>query len=328
MADPTALVAKLGEFKSLDKRLLISRTQWGSIDFSDAASDVDNVFEIADLLRDLPLERLPANAIQQITQALEDVLVWVRKMDAFTLQTSNPSNERNDVVNNLAVQQQNLYVQTHNWIPFLAYLKGDIPAQLGRITASAGQAEKIKADFEVYAAAQRTEIDSTVKATREAAAEAGVGSFTEDFLKEALQREEDAGKWLTRSSWGAAISVVAAIGFMFLHPPQDSYLVIQYATSKVVILALLIGVTAWCAGNYKANKHQATVSRFKAHALKTFQAFVQASDNEAVKDSVLLETTRSIFTHAQSGYLSNESTNDGTPRVLEIIKNATGSGNS
>lgn len=324
MSDPTILTAKLDQFGALDKRLLISRTEWGSIDFSAAANDIDAIFEIAGLLRDLPLERLPANAIQQITDSLESVLVWVRKMDSFNLQQQNPANERNDIVNNIAVQQQNLYIQTHNWIPFLAYLKGDIPAQLGRITSSVGQAETLKSQFDAYANAQKSEIDSIVKATREAAAEAGVGSFTDDFLNDASSRDSDAGVWLKRSMYAAATSLVVAIGFFFVHPLQNQYSMVQYATSKIVILAMLIGITAWCAGNYKANKHQATVSRFKAHALKTFQAFVQASDNETVKDSVLLETTRAIFAQGQSGYLKSESASEGTPRILEVIKNATG----
>ena len=62
MADASQLVAKLDQFKSLDSRLLISRTEWGNIEFSAAAKDIDSVFEIVGLLRDLPLERLPTNA--------------------------------------------------------------------------------------------------------------------------------------------------------------------------------------------------------------------------------------------------------------------------
>lgn len=324
MSDPASLNEKLGQFDSYDKRLLISRTEWGSIDFSAAAADVDSVFEVASLLRDLPLQRLPANAISQITDAFEAVLTWLRKMDEFNLQQSNPAHARNEIVNNLAVQQQNLYLQTHNWIPFLAYLKGDIPAQLGRITSSAGQAEASKAEFDKFVSAQRGEIESIVQATREAAAEAGVGSFTEDFLEDAKSRERDADTWLSRSVIAALASLIVAVGFFFVQPPDNQYSMIQYATSKIVILAMLIGITAWCAGNYKANKHQGTVSRFKAHALKTFQAFVQATDNDAVKDSVLLETTRAIFTQGQSGYIKGDASSEGTPRILEVIKNATG----
>lgn len=320
MADASQLVAKLEQFKSLDPRLLISRTEWGNIEFSAAAKDIDSVFEIVGLLRDLPLERLPTNAIQQIADALDRVLHWLTRNNNFTLQEGVPTNVRDEIVNNLAVQQQDLYVNTHNWIPFLAYVKGDIPQQLGRITTSVGQAEQANTDFSNYASEKRKEIDSVVQATREAAAEAGVGEFTKDFLADAAARDEDAGTWLTRATAATVVTLGVAIVFFFVKAPENQYSLIQFSTSKIVILAMLIGITAWCAGNYKANKHQATVGRFKAHALRTFQAFVQASDNPAVKDAVLLETTRAIFTHAQSGYLKGEALSESAPRILELIK--------
>ncbi|MGY0798170.1 hypothetical protein ACW7G0_03820 [Lysobacter sp. A286] len=322
MPDTTKLEAKLHQFDEIDKRLLIQRTEWGSIDFSAAANDIDSVYEIVSILQGLPLERLPANAISEISNSLDQVWVWIEKSNKFTLGDGNPAGTRDNIVNNIAAVQQALYITTHQWIPFLAYLKGDIPAQLGQITSSVTLAEQAKGDFDEYLSTQRTELDNIIQATREASAEAGVGEFTQDFANDAVDRESDARTWLTRSSVAAVVTLIAAFIFFFLRPDLDNLSVIQYTTSKIVILAMLIAMTAWCAGNYKANKHQAAVSRHKAHALKTFQAFVQASDNPSVKDAVLLETTRSIFTHAQTGFLKSDSPPDGSARILEIIKSA------
>ncbi len=326
MADATKLQESIKKVLAYDKNRLVSRTDWGSINFSAAATDLDAIFEIALLLNDLPVERLPASAVSSIANALDSAASWLERNDKFDLNNGGTPASRDEIVNNLKNQHENLYSNIHVWVPFLAYLKGDIPEQLNRITGSVEQAERARDEFKVFSTEQRGEIEAIVKATREAAAEAGVGSFTEDFLRDSDEREVDAKRWLTRSTWSAVMSLVVAISFFFVHPPQNQYSMVQYAISKVVILAMLIGITAWCAGNYKANMHQAAVSRFKAHALKTFQAFVQASENEAIKDAVLLETTRSIFAHAQSGYLKGEASTDGTPRILEIIKNATGVG--
>lgn len=321
MSDTTQLEAKLARFGEVDKRLLIQRTEWGSIDFSAAASDIDSIYEIVSILRDLPLSRLPQNAVMDITNSLDQVWIWIERTNTFSLGDGSPSDTRNNIVNNMAAMQQSLYVTAHQWIPFLAYLKGDIPAQLGQITTSVAQAQQAKGEFDGYLTGQRTELDRIIQATREASAEAGVGEFTQDFANDAAAREADAGTWLTRSTWAAVITLIAAFVFFFVRPNNlDSIALVQYTTSKIVILAMLIGVTAWCAGNYKANKHQAAVSRHKAHALKTFQAFVQASDNPMVKDAVLLETTRSIFTHSQTGYLKGESPSEAPSRILEIIK--------
>lgn len=320
MADTAQLEAKLSRFGEVDKRLLIQRTEWGSIDFSAAAGDIDSIYEIVSILRDLPLSRLPANALTEIGNALDQVWQWIDRNNRFSLSEGNPGDVRNNIVNNLAAVQQSLYVTTHQWIPFLAYLKGDIPAQLGQITTSVAQAEQAKANFETYLRDRRSELDQIIQATREASAEAGVGEFTQDFANDSVARETDATTWLSRSAVAAVATLVVAILFFFFRPDLNGVALIQYTTSKLVILAMLIAITAWCAGNYKANKHQASVSRHKAHALKTFQAFVQASDNPAIKDAVLLETTRSIFTHSQTGFLKGESSSDGPSRILEVIK--------
>ena len=320
MTDATPLLTKLAQFDSLPKDHLIQRTEWGSIDFRAASKDIDSIYEIVEILRDLPLDRLPSNAIQAISDQLDSVLVWINREHTFTLSQGNPAASRDEIVNNMSVVQQGLYVATHQWIPFLAYLKGDIPAQLRQITSSVALAETARAGFEQYLDGSRSELDKIIQATREASAEAGVGQFTSEFLTEAGSRDSDADSWLKRSVSAAFVTLGTAVGFFFIHAPETQYGVVQYTTSKVVILAMLIAITAWCAGNFKANKHQATVNRFKAHALRTFQAFVQASDNETVKNAVLLETTRAIFAQSQTGYLKGDIPNEGSSRIVEIIK--------
>lgn len=318
------LEALIDRFKNIDKRLLISRTEWGSIDFSAASRDIDSIYDIVGLLIDLPIDRLPKSAANQISDSLDRVLTWIDKVNTFNLASGNPSAVRDEIVNNLAVQQQDLYVNTQNWIPFLAYLKGDIPNQLRQITTSVEQAKSSDREFSDYLNTRRGELDGILKATREAAAEAGVGVFTDDFLNDARAREEDAETWLRRAAVGAFGTLIAAVLVFFLPLPENQYALIQFSTTKLVVLAMLIAVTAWCASNFKANKHQATVSRHKAHALRTFQAFVQASDNPVVKDAVLLETTRAIFAHAATGYLKGDVASESPSRVVEIVKGAEG----
>jgi hypothetical protein len=120
--------------------------------------------------------------------------------------------------------------------------------------------------------------------------------------------------------------LIAAAGFLFSDPASSAIELTQVTTSKVVFLGVLIAATAWCAGIYKANKHQSTVNRHKAHSLKTFRAFVSATDDESVRDAVLIETTRAIFSQGTSGYVTSEPGSDGTSRVIEILKSATDRG--
>ena len=77
---------------------------------------------------------------------------------------------------------------------------------------------------------------------------------------------------------------------------------------------------------YKAAKHQAAVNRHRGNALKTFQAFVKATNDDSTRDAVLLETTRSIFALTNTGYLDTggEGSSDGAVKVLEIVKSIAG----
>jgi hypothetical protein len=79
--------------------------------------------------------------------------------------------------------------------------------------------------------------------------------------------------------------------------------------------------TVWCGRIYKATKHQAVTNQHRANALKTFQAFVKAALDDATRDAVLLETTRSIFTIAPSGYLeTSEPSAEPVSKLMEIIR--------
>ncbi len=316
------LRTKIGEFLGIDQGTLITRTQWGDLTFEDVKSDVDAIYGIVHLLNGLPLERLPKNAANDIFNVLTDSLSWIQRIDKFTIHEGSPAQNKNEIATHLSGVQENLYNRTHQWIPFLAYLKGDIPAQLDAITTSVGRAEKTNQDFDQYATDKKKSIDEAVAAAREASAKAGAAHFTKDFLDDAKERNDEADKWQIRALVSAAITVGTAIGFFFWRAPNEAYAVVQFTTSKLVILAMLIAITAWCAGNFRANKHQATVSRHKGHALQTFQAFVQASDNPEIKDAVLLETTRSIFSHVQSGYLKNDQSQDAAPRVMEVMRSS------
>ncbi len=313
----------LDGIRGIDSANLITRPAWGSINFSAASSAFQSIYEIVSMLYSLPIERLPSSAANQISEALESAGRVLIRINTFAIEnSSNPNGERDQMVGEMLSMEQHVYQSTQAWIPFLAYLRGDIPRQLDEIARSVSASKSSADDFGRFIEERKGELDRIVQAAREASAKAGVGHFTQDFAADAVSRDGDAEKWLTRATVSAVLTVAVAIAFFFVQAPDQTIPAIQFGTSKLVILAMLIAVTAWCAGNFKANKHQAVVSRHKAHALSTFQAFVQASDNPAIRDAVLLETTRSIFAHAQTGYLRAEGSSESSSQVVEIIKSS------
>jgi hypothetical protein len=322
MGDQAELLKQtMEQILAIDKKSLISRSDWGNLKFEAASDALESIYQIVGILSGLPYERLPDAASAQVREALVRTYTWIDKNNRFAIETANnPSAERDQIVQSLNSQEQDLYQASQQWIPFLAYLKGDIPRQLEDIVTSVAAAKSKDELFGKFVLERQEQFDKIISVAREASAKAGVGVFTRDFREDSEKRDMDASKWLRFSAGAAAATVAVAVLFFFVHPPSQTPALVQYVTSKVIVLSMLIAVTAWCAGNYKANKHQATVGRYKAHALQTFQAFVQASDDQSVRDAVLLETTRAIFAHSQSGYLKSEFAGESPAKMIEIIK--------
>jgi hypothetical protein len=68
------------------------------------------------------------------------------------------------------------------------------------------------------------------------------------------------------------------------------------------------------------------VNEHRVNALKTFGAFVEASKgDEAIRNAVLLETTRSILAIQPNGYLeAGSESGEAVSRVIEVVKTTTG----
>lgn len=133
--------------------------------------------------------------------------------------------------------------------------------------------------------------------------------------------ESQAKIWLKATIILAATSLVFALYFLFSNPDVSSVAnAIQFISSKILILFLLIMATLWCGNIYKATKHQAAANKFKGNSLKTFQAFVKATDDDSIRDAVLVETTRAIFNETTTGYLNYDSSTEKSTKVVEVIR--------
>jgi hypothetical protein len=159
----------------------------------------------------------------------------------------------------------------------------------------------------------------------EAAASVGVAHFTADFNAESSSQDESAERWLKATAGVAVLTLAASIALVFvpIQPDATTPQVIQMFTSKVVILGLLFTATIWCGRLYKAARHQGSINKHRANALRTFQAFTKAASDDAARNAILMETTKSIFAITPTGYLDNESAPDGGFRIVEVVKHAT-----
>lgn len=305
---------------------LISRpTDWGAITFEMAQQHIDLARSIANDLSAMPLTYLTDQAAQEISEHIPNVATYLQQIDEFKLEGALSDN-RNAIADNLKAVVESFHSVTSHWIPYLAYKHGDFSKNIRQIEATLAGAKTHLDEAGTYAKAKRDEVEKIVEATREASASAGAVAFTHEFDKEARTLAAGSRRWLGVAALFAACTVAAAvISFFWPALPDDanSWATLRHVVAKVSVIAVLFTGTVWCGRIYRAIRHQSSINRHRALSLKTFQAFVQATDDPATRDAVLLAATRSIFANVPTGLVDERSASqDASVNVLEIGKSA------
>jgi hypothetical protein len=167
------------------------------------------------------------------------------------------------------------------------------------------------------------EVATLAGATRQAIARSTVARFATDFEKTANEHARFAGRWLCGSAMLAAVTVATALAFLFYAQPvgeMTSAPAWQTVVTKVVVVSIFYYAAVWSSRMYRAHRHLAVVNKHRQNALETFQAFTQSADKDSeIKNAVLLETTRCIFSPGVSGYLKEEEENPAS-RIVEVLK--------
>lgn len=304
---------------------LLTNPDWGKITFEGCRTELERTYSMLNQFKLLPLDLLPDGPTQQIVSTLPPIKQTIDRIRSFSIESGNPTGTRDQLVIQIKSQADQFFTAAHLYIPYLAYQKGDVQRNINELTRSVEEAGQLvdgtKRDIEQ----RRGEIGEIIVAAREAAASVGIAHFTADFNAEANTQDQSAEKWLKATAGLAAMTILAALLMVFVPVKPDATIpqVIQLFTSKIVILGLLFTATIWCGRLYKAARHQSSINKHRANALRTFQAFTKAASDDAARDAVLMESTKSIFAITPSGFLDNESAPDGGLKIVEVVKHAT-----
>lgn len=260
--------------------------------------------------------------VTQIKQSLDNVQKLFTEIDKFSISVDNATQLKNSFITQAKQRADHLYTAASQWIPFLAYQKGDIAENVKNLTAAVTEANSIVTTAKTDIETKQGEIQSIVTQAREASAAAGAAVFTKDFSREADKCAESAKTWLKITVGIASCAIILGLVFVFL--PQsglDSGQLVQRLVGKFAILGFLITATLWCGRIYKALMHQSSVNRHRSLSIQTLQAFANAAGDVQAKDAVLLEVTRAVFGSTQTGYIdSKDSHQDASIKVFDIAK--------
>ena len=312
---------EIEKFLKFEKESLITRTEWGTINFENSRPDFDRIHDIVNYLKVLPLDVLTIQALTDIKNEISSTNNLFKQINEFSIETGTPAPQRDQFINQIQAQADSLYTQASPWIPFMAYQKGDVAQNIESLTISVQKAEKLIDSAKQSVADKETEIQDIIVKAREASAAAGAAVFTKDFERESVDLQGKANKWLRITGILAAGSIIIALTMWYLtEPGLDKGQLWQKLGIKIAILGILISGTFWCGKIYKALMHQASINKHRALSIQTLQAFSAAVEDVAAKDAVVVEATRAIFGNAPTGYIDNSQSSDGDIKIFEIAK--------
>jgi len=278
------------------------------------------------LFRDLKganLDDFPDSALNHLLSLTNNTIERFEKIKAFQPEEEDTPGEVRD---KLIQDIDNQYDPQFNHIyPILAYSFGkgtdfESLVEEARTTVSRVKEEAKKAEL------ARKEAEDTLKQARKAAAGVGVTKHAIIFKSEADSHKIKGLYWLGATVVLAILTV--AFGFWSISYYIDKIIstaqAVQVGISKIVIFAVLYFVLVWAGRIYKAQQHNCVVNRHRHNALNTFETFVKATEDEQVKNAVLIQATQAIFSPQHSGFTAQEKELSASPRVLEICRSFVG----
>ena len=119
--------------------------------------------------------------------------------------------------------------------------------------------------------------------------------------------------------------IAAALSLFFLFLPEVLEISKNYGTNeiglgliisalflKIFILSIIAVAINYSVKSLSAQNHLYATNKFKANSLASFQAFLDATDNGQVIDSIIQQVASAVYSKNVSGYLSKDDSSSKT----------------
>lgn len=286
------------------------------------------IIELFKRVKEVNLKEVPYNLLKNFNAQLNGALTYFYQAKDFNPAVNNAAGVRQGIIDNIRNSFDAYH--THS-VPILSIgllNSNDLSVERSKMNQLVADLESEKKNSKEESEKKLKELNDIIENAKSFATQAGVSKHSTLFKSESDFHETEAKKWLGYTvKILIAIAVVAiALAFVGLLFKENNEIV-QFTITKVVVLTALFYGLSITNRNYKAHKHNAVMNKHRQNALSTFETFSSAaSADDQTKNAVLLETTHSIFSNQQTGYLKSEGDSESNSKIIEIIKSITTKG--
>lgn len=314
-------LAKIAELNPKD---LIRREELGTeMNFADAEDDFEQAINLFKKLNDIDTSLLPNEKLNSLNTQMNDFLSAIDSIKTFS--ATQGLQERNSRISRIKGSNYNTWYNAISpVVSFCTKAGTDYEALQRKARESVENLSKELVKAAEERAKAQEEIQETLAAVKKAAAEVGVTQHTTNFKDAADYFAKGKALW-TKVIIGLLVTIIIYSFVVFWACPIEMkepylYVFLQTSLPRFTGLIALFYALFVSTNNYRAQAHNYIVNKNRQNALSTFETFVKASDNDEIKNAVLLQTTKAIFSNTQSGYLKNESMGDEGSQIIEIVK--------
>lgn len=322
-------IAKLAlEEESIDS--FIARPELGPLNFEDIRPDLLFLQSIVELIKTVDQDTTPKSIYDELQRVRTSYEALFNRVRVFSVAVDNPKAQRSEIINGVIDAVGQSLTRSILLLNAVTTLGGN-SAFSKKIEESRRQLtlQQLETAEQVAHLKRRipeiiAEAEQAAKAAQESAARTGVSVHEADFSAEVEALDRARLRWLI----AAAVLALSAVGiatYLTDWAPRDAAPLwfAQRLATKVFIVGAVTAAAIWCGSIYRSLSHQRTVNQHRMNALRTFKTFVSAAETAEVRQAILLETTRTIFGAAPTGYLqSSESNVDAGSKMAEALSKA------
>jgi hypothetical protein len=307
----------LDELNKIDPKVL--KRDGRDFSFADVHDHILEIFSNLQELQSYPefWQYLPEDRRRNLKRYIERFRDLVNRIINFNPSVGNPQADRDAIANEIKGVYSDFF---EHLFPRLKLFTLEKEVASKKVQDLIRKAQVDLQELEN----QRKQGEDILKAMREASAVTGVSNFAGIFGEQASIHDKSAAKWL-----GATIiSALGIGGFLYwifnqlvdaIKDGVGFQVSLQVFLAKILLLSFFSVVFYQIVKNYNANMHLHTLNKHRENSLKSFQSFVEATDDPKIKDMVLIQATKAIFEAGDTGYISSKTEGITNMETIKIV---------